>query len=743
MMQFSNVEEMFKVPAVPKATNGQRKNSSKFKQRKRKYSVTFNEAKFTGELVYHQADPEALKCLIAANMTGCLTTGKTLKAGSGLSIKTNMIAYYKGSQQLRLNLKESDESDSGQDHILKLKNPFTIAWIIYRLSEDQFEKQSHSISNGNGIRSRTSSLSSNQGRPRTISTSSEYFPFSDIVQAQIMQWNDFTCSDIKPFISAITKKNTLNPAIGKASSTRDLKKKLSSALDVLNSVLEKKSFLMGNRCTLADICVAVDLIPILDSKLASEWSELAELQKLFEKEHHVYLKKWFAKVLQMPFVNPIRKKMKCYLPPDAMLNKPNNQGDAKANGDKAPKPNRNAIQDGQAEGSRKDALIKRRKKLLDAKVKESNEALPKEDKKKAVNEERRAAKREKVRAANEKLRAEKLEKVQAEKLEKVQAARKVLEEKYQSIKNDYDSLDRLPVLKVLALHDYRQNDQMFSSMFKQIQEVLGDKVHIRYVNAPNIPLAFSSLDISHNLRAWWFSGNSDNYDRHSKSEICKGWEASLSSLVSVIKKEGPFDGIMGFSQGAALAGMMCLDSIISKVCAKVHEENTLSYDCLFPPELSNFKFAVLFSGFCSKSSLHEKIYDKISEIRKLGKIDALEDCMIPTLHAIGEKSRIVSKRDGEKLAHLFGKKHSQFLVYNGGHFVPSRKLEQRMCYLEFFYKVKRICFADVEISDGIEKMALSSAAVAPEDSSLKNIQSQQLKNVDGANHPVIRAIQDP
>lgn len=736
MMQFCNVEEMFKVPAVPKATNGQRKNSSKFKQRKRKYSVTFNEAKFTGELVYHQADPDALKCLIAANMTGCLTTGKTLKAGSGLSIKTSMIAYYKGGKQLQLNLKESNESDSGQDHILRLKNPFTIAWIIYRLSEDQFEKQSQSTSNGNGIRSRTSSLSSNQGRPRTISTSSEYFPFSDIVQAQIMQWNDFTCSDIKPFISAITKKNTLDPAIGKASSSRDLRKKLSSALDVLNSVLEKKSFLMGNRCTLADICVAVDLIPILDSKLASEWSELAELQKFFEKEHHVYLKKWFSQVLQMPFVKSIRKKMKCYLPPDALLNKPNNQGDAKANRDKLPKPNRNVIQDGQAEGSKKDALtIKRRKKLLDAKAKESNEALPKEGKKKTVNEERRAAKLEKVRAANEKLRAEKLE--------KAQAARKVLEEKYQSIKNDYDSLNRLPVLKVLALHDYRQNDQMFSSMFKQIQEDLGDKVQIRYVNAPNIPLAFSSLDISHNLRAWWFSGNSDNYDRHSKSETCKGWEASLSSLVSVIKKEGPFHGIMGFSQGAAIAGMMCLDSIISKVCAKVHEENTLSYDCLFPPELSNFKFAVLFSGFCSKSSAHEKIYDKISEIRKLGKIDALEDCVIPTLHAIGEKSRIVNKRDGEKLAHLFGKKHSQFLYYSGGHVVPSRKLEQRMAYLEFFSKVKRICFGDVEISEGIEKMALSSAAVAPENSSPNDIKTQQPKNVDGANHPVIRAIQDP
>merc|ERR1719295_580705 len=130
----------------------------------------------------------------------------------------------------------------------------------------------------------------------------------------------------------------------------------------------------------------------------------------------------------MPFVKPIRKKMKCYMRPDALLNKPNNQGDVKANRDKLTKPNRNVIQDVQAEGSKNDDLVKRRKKLLDAKVKEGNEALPKEVKKKAANEERRAAKLEKGRAAKlEKVRAAKLEKVQAAK-----AARKVLEEKYQA-----------------------------------------------------------------------------------------------------------------------------------------------------------------------------------------------------------------------------------------------------------------------------------------------------------------------
>merc|ERR1712226_1075872 len=58
---------------------------------------------------------------------------------------------------------------------------------------------------------------------------------------------------------------------------------------------------------------------------------------------------------------------------------------------------------------------------------------------------------------------------------------------YQSAKDEYDSLSKLPPLKILALHDYRQNKQMFSSMIEPLKQTLGSNVEITYVNAPNIP----------------------------------------------------------------------------------------------------------------------------------------------------------------------------------------------------------------------------------------------------------------
>ena len=42
------------------------------------------------------------------------------------------------------------------------------------------------------------------------------------------------------------------------------KQRVMAALDMLNKVLEKHTFLIGEVFTLADVCVLVDLIPILD-----------------------------------------------------------------------------------------------------------------------------------------------------------------------------------------------------------------------------------------------------------------------------------------------------------------------------------------------------------------------------------------------------------------------------------------------------------------------------------------------
>ena len=49
------------------------------------------------------------------------------------------------------------------------------------------------------------------------------------------------------------------------------KARLTNALDILNKVLEKRRFLLGDLCTLADICVAIDLMPLFEVNAGTSW----------------------------------------------------------------------------------------------------------------------------------------------------------------------------------------------------------------------------------------------------------------------------------------------------------------------------------------------------------------------------------------------------------------------------------------------------------------------------------------
>ena len=97
--------------------------------------------------------------------------------------------------------------------------------------------------------------------------------------------------------------------------------------------------------------------------------------------------------------------------------------------------------------------------------------------------------------------------------------------------------------------------------------------------------------------------------------ICKiGFEASIGLVSEAVRLHGPFHGVIGFSQGAALTALICLQKGIqcfrkidpsfdlkSQYCISNENKN-------FPEELLKFKFAILFSGFRSHSSQHSHIY---------------------------------------------------------------------------------------------------------------------------------------
>lgn len=123
-----------------------------------------------------------------------------------------------------------------------------------------------------------------------------------------------------------------------------------------------------------------------------------------------------------------------------------------------------------------------------------------------------------------------------------------------------------------------------------------------------------------------------------------GWSTSLAHLRRVFSEQGPFDGVLGFSQGAAVAAALCR--------YRGGGEG--------PPIA--FKFAVLCSGFRSPA---EGAADGSP-----GVID------IPSLHIYGAqkgRDRQIKVAESEKLAEQFEPSRRVVVEHCAGHIVPISK----------------------------------------------------------------------
>lgn len=175
--------------------------------------------------------------------------------------------------------------------------------------------------------------------------------------------------------------------------------------------------------------------------------------------------------------------------------------------------------------------------------------------------------------------------------------------------------------KLLLLHGYLQNEETFKNKtggLRKALKKLGFSLH--YVRGPyeakEIP-GGAEVPEGADARSWWESRAYDNCDK------------SLQYLKEYANREGPFAGVLGFSQGAALAAYLLSDWSRIMVC----------------PEP---RFLILFSGF------------------KLSSVTRIE---VPTLNIWGTFDTVVSEERSMELAHCCTV--NQILTHPGGHYVPN------------------------------------------------------------------------
>ncbi|KAJ2776538.1 Ovarian cancer-associated protein 2 [Coemansia interrupta] len=208
-------------------------------------------------------------------------------------------------------------------------------------------------------------------------------------------------------------------------------------------------------------------------------------------------------------------------------------------------------------------------------------------------------------------------------------------------------------LKILCLHGYTQSGASFRARTGPLRRSLGRHITWVYATAPHAAATtFSSSEPTATgpaepSLAWWNMHNGD------AQRVWQDVQQSLAALRRVAEEQGPFDGILGFSQGAGMAALLL---------ALGREDSTLP----------RFRFAVLISGFFPKM-------DAFAEALQGG-----GRVQVPSLHVLGAADAVVPQARGQELAQR-AFEDAQVCVHEGGHYVPANA-EWRRVYKEFIEK---------------------------------------------------------
>jgi hypothetical protein len=167
-------------------------------------------------------------------------------------------------------------------------------------------------------------------------------------------------------------------------------------------------------------------------------------------------------------------------------------------------------------------------------------------------------------------------------------------------------------LRLLCLHGYHGTAAILRGQMGPLAAALPPDVELVYADAP----ALAEGDFG-----WWHGG-------------FRGWERSRDWAAGLLRSEPRIDGIFGFSQGAALTGLL----------AALRDSD---------PSL-RFEFAIMVGGFTSTMPQHAGLFR-----RKLA---------IPSVHVTGRADGIVPRRDSLLLADRFT--DPLIIEHPGGHVIP-------------------------------------------------------------------------
>ncbi|XP_076899966.1 rhodanese-like domain-containing protein 6 [Bidens hawaiensis] len=217
-------------------------------------------------------------------------------------------------------------------------------------------------------------------------------------------------------------------------------------------------------------------------------------------------------------------------------------------------------------------------------------------------------------------------------------------------------------LRILCLHGFRQNASSFKGRTASLAKKLKNMVEFVYIDAPHqLQFIYQNQEIGetkfppnkvcNRKFAWFIDPDADKnpslnweiaqtpFDSLQYQKQTSGYEKSVTYLKEFVAKNGAFDGIFGFSQGAAMAACVAAQKLSLK------------------GEI-DFRFVILCSGFRVNLAENEK---------------SVINC--PSLHIYGSdhgKDTQIAFDASRQLVSLFEEGSSVTIEHDYGHIIPTR-----------------------------------------------------------------------
>ncbi|XP_070591618.1 esterase OVCA2 [Erythrolamprus reginae] len=202
-------------------------------------------------------------------------------------------------------------------------------------------------------------------------------------------------------------------------------------------------------------------------------------------------------------------------------------------------------------------------------------------------------------------------------------------------------------LRLLCLHGYGQNAERFRARTGALRKALRGRARLLYLDAPHhLPAekgGAAEEEGGAGPRGWWRPGQ--------EPECGAAAEEAVAAVAEAVAGWAPVDGLLGFSQGAALAGLVCA----------LREGGDGRFRGL--------RLALLVGGF------------PVGAAAGAGP-GALR---VPSLHVFGRDDRVIPAAESRALAERFAR--PVLLAHPGGHCVPAGA-EQRAAYLAFMRRLQ-------------------------------------------------------